>query len=268
MAEKPNEVPSAYDALTEALKYWVQTMPYTMQFPIAWLANAVYSVVSTTGNNIFGFTLLPIFDAIKSLLEQVWNFLAGIVNSIWNAIVAFITNVIVNPLKALIQSALNRLYNKLEGVIFIVVTVPLMVAEAKNIMEKPSLKGILFFALKPILGMVTSKVIGSILKPMLRPVTIAPSTPSTTTLIPPPPEITIPAYDSVTVEDMLTFDIYTMPSYTEIIGIEDYATLETIPPLSGLETITIEDQLTLATYPAIRLTDQITVEDTLIIGVG
>jgi hypothetical protein len=229
----------------------------------------------------------PLVDGVRNAMSWLFEQIGVLLNSAYQAIVNAVYNFVINPLKALVADALNRIYNKLEGVIFIAVTVPMMVSEAKDLIHNPSLKGLVMFAFKPIIGYITANLVGAIFKPMLAPVTIEPSIPPTVELIPPPHELSITPYDAIFVEDAITLESVPPMAFTELVRTEDYITLETVPPLDFRDYIWITDIETMEIFPPLALsdsiaitdiedieimpplalTDEITVEDTLIIGV-
>jgi hypothetical protein len=109
--------------------------------------------------NIFNWIIKPIVDGISMVLAWVFEQIGNLLNGAYQSIVNLVYMIIINPLKALIANALNRIYNKLEGVIFIAVTVPAMIIEARKLTHEPSLKGFLLFMFKPIIGAIGAKLI-------------------------------------------------------------------------------------------------------------
>jgi hypothetical protein len=256
MTYAPPSGVSVYD-----LAYYItQHLPSRIIVPTRVVGDITNNIIT----NAFLWIVKPILDAISSAIALLWEQLGAMLNGAYQTIVNVVYNIVINPLKALVADALNRIYDKLEGVIFIAVTIPAMIMEAKSLMHNPSMKGLLLFMFKPIIGAVGAKLISDIIKPSLRPITIEPSIPSTVTLIPPPKEVGIPFYDVISVDDELTLEVQPPLTFTETIRVEDYLTLEALPPMSFSDSISIEDYLTLETIPPLTLVDNITVEDTLI----
>jgi hypothetical protein len=224
---------------------------------------AIGETLSRILSNAFNWIIKPIIDGVSMIIAWIFEQIGNLLNGAYQAIVNLVYTVIINPIKALLANALNRIYEKLEGVIFIAITVPAMIMEAKNLMHNPSGKGFLLFMLKPIIGAISASLISGMIKPTLTPITIEPSTPPTVYLIPPPKELSVTPYETVTVEDYLTLEVQPPMSFRDILRIEDYLTLEALPPMSFLDQIITQDTLTLTIFPPFALTDSITINDIL-----
>ncbi|MEM1542898.1 MAG: hypothetical protein QXV82_09745 [Ignisphaera sp.] len=275
--------PSAY-SVHDIVLALAEIIPQKIIVPTRAIADAMNMLI----NNFWNWVLNPIITAIGGAISFLFEVIGSLLNSAYQSLVNFIYLFIINPLKALVQDILNRLYSKLEGVIFIAITVPAMIIQGKMLMEKPSLKGVLLFMLKPLIGAAVAKVVAEIIKPALRPVTIEPSVPPSVIMVPPPKEVGITPYDSIMVddslileiqppmsfldtarvEDVLTLEALPPMSFLDFVGIEDMLNIEVIPPLALSDSVTVEDILDIEVIPPLALTDSVTVEDTLIIGLG
>lgn len=273
--------PSSYSVYDIALAL-SSIIPSALAVPSFTISQILYSMTS----NIYTWLLKPISDTVGGVTEFMFNMLGNMFNSFFQSTVNFIYMFVINPLKTLVQSALNRFYEKLEGVIFISIVVPSMISETKSLMHKPSLSTALLLLLKPVIAGLGARLIANTVKPMLRPVTIEPSIPPTVVVIPPPSEVSIKHYDTASVYDMLTSVIEPPMGFTETYNIGDVLTVEAVPPLTFLEfiitndvlsveiippfslsdTATIYDLLTVEIIPPLSMSDSIAVDDVLIIG--
>jgi len=248
-------------------------------------ANVITEALNRILSGVFSLIIQPILNGITVAIDWIFEQLGNLLNASLQAIVNALYVLVINPLKVLVSSILNRFYEKLEGVIFIAITVPAMVIEARNLIHRPSPLGILLFMFKPMIGSIVSKVVANTIKPMLKPVVIEPSIPPTIEMIPKPKEVKLIFYESVTVDDIMASETVPPMMFRETVRVEDAVSveavppmtfldyigtgdtlnLEIIPPLPLLDSIEIDDVLTVEIIPPLELEDSITVEDTLII---
>jgi len=250
--------PSAYSVYDIALAL-AQIIPQKIIVP----SQAISDAMSMLINKIWSWIINPLINAVSNTISLFFEVAGNLLNSAFQSLVNFIYLFIINPLKALVQDVLNRFYGKLEGVIFIAITVPAMVIQAKMLMEKPSLKGALLFMLKPIIGSIAAKVIAEVVRPSLRPVTIEPSVPPQVIVLQPPRQIAITPFDSIMVDDSLVIEVQPPMSFLETVRAEDYLTLEALPPMSFLDFIGTEDALSVEIIPPFSLADSVAIEDAL-----
>jgi len=205
----------------------------------------------------------PIWNAVKGFFEFLYSSLGYAVNAVFQTVINVLYTLVINPIKLFAQEALNRLYNKLEGVIFIAIATPLTIHQARKFIEKPSLRGAFMLALKPMIALIASKVVASLVKPMLKPVTIAPSIPPEVQPMPPLKEITISHYDSVYVYDHLTTTAPPPLLLADQVAVDDVISIEAVPPLSFVDYVYVTDELEFHEALLLSTTDSISVEDLL-----
>jgi len=186
-----------------------------------------------------------ILDAIKGFGEWIWNGLCAIGNAIWNALTWFFQTVFVNPIVGLFNWIMNRIREKLKGIIFIVITIPSMIREIRALMKSPSIKGVVKLIAKPFLGYVVSELAYAVLSPFLFPVQATPPViPSATPFVTapaPPPSLT----DYVRVNDYLTIELTDVTSLSDRILLDEVITLETYETYSMSDRLSVTDWLTL-----------------------
>lgn len=251
--------PTVYDVAMQV----IPIVPTAVAIPSYIISDVLNRFIS----GISGLIISPILSAITLGIELLWRTFSTIISGVYQAILNFIYGFIINPLKLLVQNVLNKLYSKLEGVIYIAITVPLMISQAKSLMEKPSFKGAILFAIKPFIGLIVSKIIAEVVKPYLAPVSIAPSVPPSVELMPKPKELNMSGYEYLTIDDVLTIEIKPPLRFIDSISIIDRIAVEALPPMSLLEHIIVNDYLTLSVYPPLSIVDSISIEDYLTIEV-
>jgi len=237
----------------------VSAIPSRIMVP----TRAVGDILSRLLTNVFNWILKPIIDGVFFAISVIIESLGGMVNGIMQGIVNAIYTIIINPIKFLAVQMLNRLYERLEGVIFIAITVPAMILEIKSLMHKPSPKGFLLLALKPILGAIGAKLVAGLIKPALKPITFEPSIPPPIQLVPPPREVQIIPYDMIDVDDELTIEVSPPFAFRDTINVEDYVTLQALPPMSFLDFVGTEDYISLTIFPPLEFRDTVEVNDIL-----
>ena len=186
-----------------------------------------------------------ILDAIKGFGEWIWNGLCAIGNAIWNALTWFFQTVFVNPIIGLFNWIMNKIREKLKGIIFIVITIPSMIREIRALMKSPSVKGVVKIIAKPFFGYVVSELAYAVISSFLFPTQVTPPTISTVTPFPtapaPPPSLT----DYVRVNDYLTIELTDVTSLSDRISLEEVIALETYGAYSISDSVSVNDWLTI-----------------------
>jgi hypothetical protein len=244
-----------------------------------------------------------ILDALKTLGKWIWDGLVAIGNAIFRALTWFFKTVFVDPITALFNFILNKIREKLKGIIFIVITIPSMIREIRELMHKPSLKGVAKLFIKPLIGFAVSELAYAVISPFLFPVSISPPTIPTFSPLPPAPtpppvyvdtlridEITkfetyprvklsdtitlseffrIELYkrlvvsDATTLSDLIYVELYGRSEFVDVIGIGELLTIELYSRFTPRDVLTISDMLAV-TYPTLMsVSETISISDSL-----
>jgi len=224
-----------------------------------------------------------ILDALKTLGKWIWDGLVAIGNAIFSALTWFFKTVFVDPITALFNWILNRIREKLKGIIFIVITIPSMIREIRELMHKPSLKGVAKLFIKPLIGFAVSELAYAMISPFLFPVSIQPSTIPTFSPLPPAPTPPPVYVDTIRVDEVFKFETYPRVKLYDTITLSEFFRLELYKrlvisdaiPLSDLiyvelygrsefvDVIGIGELLTLDLYNRFTPRDVLTISDTL-----
>jgi len=186
-----------------------------------------------------------ILDAIKGFADWFIGSVMWLANQIWSSIVQFFQSVFVNPVVNFVNFIINRIREKLKGIIFIVITFPLLIKEVRGFVEDPSPSKLFKIILKPIAGWIASEVLAAIIYPHFKPISILPP------VIPPVPPIqpyvepVILATSDIRVEDELSLTLEEEPYLFDIISVHDSLTFSTDLLLSMQDYIVVEDELSL-----------------------
>jgi hypothetical protein len=186
-----------------------------------------------------------ISDALEVLGEWILDGLCAIGNAIWSALTWLFQTVFVDPVVGLFNWIMNKIREKLKGIIFIVITIPSMIREIRSLMKSPSIKGVVKIIAKPFFGYVVSELAYAVISPFLFPTQITPPTIPSATPFPsapaPPPSLT----DYVRVNDYLTIELTDVTSLSDRISLEEVITLETYGTYSMSDSASVTDWLTL-----------------------
>jgi len=190
-----------------------------------------------------GDIVTAIVNGIQSLMEWLWNNIINSINSLINFIWNFIYENIINPIRSFLETALNKFLSKLEGIIYITLTVPLMVKEVKDFVEEPSLKKGLFILAKPFLTYLGAKILAGTIRPYLQPVSIPPTAPPSPPSIPKFYEIKRYYLDYITLSDEFKYVMGSRlsPLLADVISINDVASIYMGWGVKPSETINISD---------------------------
>jgi len=224
-----------------------------------------------------------ILDALKTLGKWIWDGLVAIGNAIFSALTWFFKTVFVDPITSLFNWILNRIREKLKGIIFIVITVPSMIREIRELMHKPSWKGIAKLFIKPFIGYAVSELAYAMISPFLFPVSIQPPTIPTLSPLPPAPtpppvyvdtlridEITkfetyprVKLYDTITLSEFFRLELYKRLVVSDAIPLSDLVYVELYGRSGFVDVIGIGELLTLELYSRFTPRDVLTISDTL-----
>jgi len=191
-----------------------------------------------------------IADAVRGFFEWLWDNIINAINSLINFIWNFIYEHVINPIRGFLESAFNKFLEKLEGIIYITITVPLMVKEVKQLAEKPTFRGFIMLTIKPFITYALSKILAGTVRPYLKPISLPPVTP------PSPP--TIPKF-------------YQIERYmSDYIVITDEVTTEITPILlvEIIDSLDIADEVTITTGLTASTEDVLSISDEVIASVG
>jgi hypothetical protein len=186
-----------------------------------------------------------ILDAIKGFGEWIWNGLVAIGNAITSALTWLFQTIFVNPIVGLFNAILNKIREKIKGIIFIVTTVPWTIREARALMEKPSLKGFVKLAMKPLLGYAVSEITYALISPYLKPVTITPPMIPSIAPFPSAPTPPFSATDYVRINDYLSTELTDIVGLSDRISVDEEVSIETYETYSMSDSVSIEEWLTL-----------------------
>jgi hypothetical protein len=189
-----------------------------------------------------------ILDALKTLGKWIWDGLVAIGNAILNALTWFFKTVFVDPITALFNFILNKIREKLKGIIFIVITIPSMIKEIREIMHKPSLKGVAKLFIKPLIGYAISELAYAVISPFLFPVSV--QAPTIPTLSPLPPAPTPPPVyvDTLRIDEIIKFETYPRVKLSDTITISEFFRLELYKRLVISDTIPLSDLVYVELY--------------------
>jgi len=204
-----------------------------------------------------------ILDALKGFAEWIWNGLCAIGNAIIGAITWFFQTVFINPLLGLFNIILNRIREKLKGMIFIIVTVPWTIKEIRQLVEKPTAKGFLKLVFKPLIGYAVSEIGSAVISSFMFPVTVRPPTIPTLSPFPPAPPPPPIYLDDITITDELLVAETKTTSLSDSITISDELLIaySTITQLS--DSVSISDTIIAEEYIMATLGDSIDIKDSL-----
>jgi hypothetical protein len=186
-----------------------------------------------------------ILDAIKGFGEWIWNGLVAIGNAIWNALVTFFQVVFVNPIVGIFNFIMNKIREKLKGIIFIVITIPSMIREIRVLMKSPSIKGILKFIAKPIVGYVVSEITYAVISPFLFPTYVTPPQIPYVTPFPQAPAPPPALVDYIRINDYISMELTDTYKLSDYVRIEDAIKLELVTTTSISDGISISDLLSI-----------------------
>jgi hypothetical protein len=204
-----------------------------------------------------------ILDALKSFGEWIWNGLCAIGNAIIRAITWFFQTVFINPIVGLFNLILNRIREKLKGIIFIIVTVPWTIREIRQLVEKPTAKGFLKLLFKPLIGYAVSEIGSAIISSFMFPVTVRPPTIPTLSPFPPAPPPPPIYLDDIIITDKLSIAYFPTTQLSDSIAISDELSVAETKTVSLSNSIPIEDSLSAEYQIATNLYDNISISDSL-----
>ncbi|MBS7613613.1 hypothetical protein KEJ48_05155 [Candidatus Bathyarchaeota archaeon] len=248
--------------------------------PFEWgnaIRDALIGSIQNIIANLHQYVITPLMNAIMDFTRWFWDNLVTLFNSLFSALINFIYTWIVNPIIGLFQTALNRLRDKMRGILYITITMPLLIKEAKSLHEAESLydmfrKG-LFFIFKPVIGYFTTEILYAVISGYLQPVYIPPVTPPTPPSLPKIGEININVTDYVSVTDSTSITLTTYPSIFDTVAINDIVTVELIigervievaDEVSINDSVTVElispPEILIDIYDDVVINDEITVE--------
>jgi len=184
-----------------------------------------------------------VVEALRGFGEWLLSGLSWLANQIASAISSFFYNFFVLPIINFVNFVIDRLRQKIRGIIFIVITVPLMIREAKKLIEKPSFGGVLKLAMKPLFGYLASQVLGAVIESFLKPIVIAPPPPPVIPQIQPYAPPRAEHVDTARIEDSIELSLREMPTLTDSVGVEDSLTLELARPLALADSVEPTDIL-------------------------
>jgi len=184
-----------------------------------------------------------IIDALRGFGEWLLSGLSWLANQIASAISSFFYNFFVLPIISFVNFVINKLREKIRGIIFIVITVPLMIREVKQLVKSPSLEGVLKLAIKPLFGYIASQVLGAVIELFLKPITITPPPPPAIPQIQPYAPPVAEYVDTARIEDSIELSLREMPMLVDSVGVEDSLTLELAKPLVIADSVEPTDVL-------------------------
>ncbi len=127
------------------------------------IKNAIFSFFSALGNfliNILTTIKDKLLDFISWLANGLWSLFLTIFNKVKDAI----NDLFVKPLTNFTNRVLNRFYQKIDGMMMILVGVPLTWKAVENFINDPSKKRFMFIPLALVFSWFISKIVGQIIK--------------------------------------------------------------------------------------------------------
>jgi len=186
-----------------------------------------------------------ILDAIKGFVDWFVGSMMWLANQIWSSIMQFFQSVFVNPVINFVNFIINRIREKLKGVIFIVITFPLLIKEVRGFVESPSADRLFKIILKPIVGWIASEVLSAIIYQHFKPISILPPVIPSVPPVQPYAEPVILATSDIRVEDELSLSLVEEPYLLDVISVHDSLTFSTDLLLSMQDYVVVEDELSL-----------------------
>jgi hypothetical protein len=176
----------------------------------------------------------------NNAIKPIMDFLSGAVNSAMK----YFTDIFLVPIYNFYNTIVNRLKNKLEGVLFIMINTPITIRYAKRLADKPSLGGVLGIIPVTIMNYLISKMLYAMMFPQM---------PSPSYATPPSSRIEFPApyqinYESVdvfapsdNVSDWITppsevVDSFSGDDYVDTTLVMPTETSDTFQPSDSVET--------------------------------
>ncbi|MEM3414941.1 MAG: hypothetical protein QXS21_05440 [Thermoproteota archaeon] len=252
--------------------------------PAEW-ASQLWTTIQNSLNSLaqwfWDYIIQPAWNAIQNAITWVWNTIVDFMNNLINVIWGFVNDWIVKPIYGFFQTVLNRVLEKLKGIVFILITFPIMIKEAKEIPEVEDLgelgRKLLFFGLKPIFGWITSEVVYALIRGYISPPTHVIVTPPT---LPRPP--TLPEFnekyanvlDGVFIQDALDLVLYEKPLVYDVVNVNDYVEIGGVfsSLLNFSDNVGVNDnvivELSEETGIDIGLSDAVSVNDLVSVSVG
>jgi hypothetical protein len=141
---------------------------------------------------------------------------------------------------------MNKIREKLKGIIFIVITIPSMIREIRALMKSPSIKGVVKLIAKPFFGYIISELAYAVISPFLLPTQVTPPVIPSVTPFPSAPAPLPSMTDYVRVNDYLAIELTDVTLLSDRISLNEAITLETYKAYSMSDSISVTDWLTVA----------------------
>ena len=194
----------------------------------------------------------PLWNAIIGFISWLWSAIANAINTVVQAIVNFFYDYFIKPIYNFFQTLLNRIISKLDGILFILFTLPPLIKTGKEAIEEGvNLKKIGKMFLMPITGYLTSQLVSEFIKSMITaPITIKPPQPPAIPTLPIqlPSLNTIPISpsDRMNVSDSISVELiekYLYARASDYINFTDMISIQTLanPQIITVDRIPISD---------------------------
>lgn len=201
----------------------------------------IYDYLKNFFQSIAGF-FYNLWNSIINLFKEIGQWLWSFFTQIFNKIMEFINIVIVNPIQSFTNRVLNRFYQKVDGMIMILVGVPLVWRSVENFIDNPSKKRLKFIPISFVFSWFVSKIVAQIIRTFMSN-WIAQG-------------ITFPKAISTPVSNYIKRDIY-----DDLI--DSYISFGMSPKPASFD-ITLSDMIKVDRYPAKRLVDTIMPYDNIV----
>jgi hypothetical protein len=236
MIEKyPDQVKQILDSITPLYDAITGFTNVVKDFTLNWitkillpLLSFLWEIVNRVLYNIVNYYIKPISDAIM-----------GAVNSV----IKSMTDLFIKPIYDLYNTIMVRLRNKLKGLLYIMITTPLMIRATRRFAEEPSIRGLLKTLTIPLMSMVATEILYDVTFGFMPAPKFA-SPPSARVEIPAPSMYNYDISDVMQVSDSIDFEIIPPTTVEDSFAPGDDVTIEIVSSITTSDSFSPSDNVT------------------------